>query len=320
MAEQSGMVRTAVAFVLASAILGRMSLQLGAEETQEEKDEYSTRLFIADSDGSNMRQLTNLPEYQKQGSPSWSLDGKLIAFDAWKPQAGETFSDCRVIVVDADGKNPREFPDAAMPSFSPGGHRIAVSRPAAGGVWVIDVNDPQMARPIQVDKVGWGTDWSRDGRIVFVSRRPSMNLTVVNIVEGTVDRIFDKEPSPYSNIQWNMAWSPDGKRVVFKGTTHDGKQHVVIATVAGPEPRTVVRFEGNAGTSFAWHPDGSRILFLMQPPQGKLYQIYWIAPDTKEPPQLLAGQDERRHYSDVSYSPDGKQILVSCHKRTPQAK
>jgi TolB protein len=320
MAELSGTARTAAVFVLASAILGRMSLPLIAEEALEEKEEYSTRLFMADSDGSKMRQLSNLPEYQMQGSPNWSLDGKLIAFDAWKPQTGETFSNSRVIVVDADGTNPREYPDAAMPSFSPGGHRIVVSRPAAGGVWVIDINDPQMARPIQFDKAGWGTDWSRDGRIVFVSRRPSVNLTVLNIVEGTVDRVFDKEPTPYSNIQWNMAWSPDGKRVVFKGTTRDGKQQVVIATVAGPEPRAVVRFEGNALPSFAWHPDGSRILFLMQSPQSKRYQIYWIAPDTKEPPELLAGQDERRHYTDVSYSPDGKQILVSCRKLIPEPK
>src|SRR5262245_15351022 len=56
------------------------------EEKEEEPEQFETRLFVAEADGSKMRPLADLPEYQAQGSPNWSRDGKYIVFDAWKPQ------------------------------------------------------------------------------------------------------------------------------------------------------------------------------------------------------------------------------------------
>src|SRR4051812_38376275 len=44
-------------------------------------DEYHSRLFIANPDGSNLKQLTVLPDFKAQGSPNWSRDGKWIVFD-----------------------------------------------------------------------------------------------------------------------------------------------------------------------------------------------------------------------------------------------
>lgn len=281
----------------------------------DQKEEYSTRLFIADSDGSNLKQLTDLPEFQKQGSPAWSLDGKFIAFDGWRPQRGETFSASQVIVVQADGGNPRVLCDGAMPSFSPGGHRIVFSNGKARGVWIVSSEGPDKEL-VQIDEDGWGADWSSDGKIVYATTVGGRaNLAVFNLVEGRRDYVFAEQQSPYRQIFWNMAWSPDGKRIVFKGLSAEGKQEVGIVDARGEAFGFARRFTGNVLASFAWSPDQSQILFVKQDPETQRYQIFSIEPDTQNPPQLLPAQDDLRDYSDIAYSPDGKKIVFSCHKR-----
>src|SRR5262249_22629035 len=108
-------------------------------DADRDRENYATRLFIADSDGSNMKQLTDLPEFAKQGSPAWSQDGKYIAFDAWKE--GQNFASSQVVVVQADGRNPRVLGPGAMPCFSPGGRRIAFSKPGSG-TWIMSSRGP----------------------------------------------------------------------------------------------------------------------------------------------------------------------------------
>ena len=145
--------------------------QKAAADLPETPGEYSTRLFIADSDGSNMKQLTDLPDFQKQGSPVWSPDGKFIAFDGWRPQNGQTVGSSQVVIVQADGRNPRVLGDGAMPSFSPSGHRLAFSNSRGGGVWIVSSQGPDYEL-VEIDPKGWGTDWSPDGRLVYSVNTP----------------------------------------------------------------------------------------------------------------------------------------------------
>jgi len=292
-----------------------------ADAPDGEEEEYRTRLFFADPDGSNLKKVVDLPEFQTQGSPCWSLDGKLIAFDAWKSQLGEKFTSSRTIVVNADGSQPRIFEDAAMPAFSPGGYRILVSRPQSGGVWVIDVDSADDEQSVRIDERGWGTDWARDGRFVYGLRTESGgNLRVVDIVEGRILNLFDEQKTPYRQMFWNMAWSPDGKRIAYKAATHDGKVQFGIVDTSGAEHRHVTRDEGQILASFAWSADGSHVLYVKMCPERKRYQIYSATANSEEPPKLLSGQDPLRNYSDIAYAPDGKKLLLTCHKPKPAEK
>src|SRR5436305_11027688 len=78
-----------------------------AADAPADRDDYLERIYLANADGSGMKPLTDLPEFKRQGSPCWSHDGKLIAFDAWRPQLGERLADAKIVVVNADGSNPR---------------------------------------------------------------------------------------------------------------------------------------------------------------------------------------------------------------------
>lgn len=316
---------SAVTATLIVAIVCAVPL-LNAEPAPADRDDYIERVYLAKPDGSGMKPLVDLPEYKRQGSPTWSKDGKLIAFDAWRPQLGEHLSDAKVIVVNADGANPRILGDGAMPSFSPRANRIAYSRYNANqGVWVMSIAGPDK-EPVLLDNQGWGADWSPNGRrIVYTTYGgaggPAANLVVYDLVEGTRKPLFDAATARYRSFFWNFTWSPDGRKIVFKGERDDGKIEMGIVDARGAKHGLVTRFVGNVMANFAYRPDGKRVLFSYQK-DGPAFpmQLYAVDPNTQDPPELLAGQDPARPNTAAAFSPDGKRLAIVSGKPGPATK
>lgn len=285
-------------------------------------EDTDNRIFVCRPDGSDMQPLLKpqpeIAEYRMQGSPTWSQDGKLIAFDAWRPSRGETSSEAKIIVVNADGTGGRVLGDGAMPSFSPRHNRIAFSRYAPNyGVWVMSSDGPEKEL-VLLDEEGWCAEWSPDGKqIVYAGTSgEAANLIVFDLVEGVKIPLFEDGKSPYSSVYWNFCWSPDGKSIVFKGTrTGNNKPEVAIVDARGAKHGHVVRLEAETPPNFNWSHDSKNILFGRKcAERGNRLQLYAMDAATKDPPQLLAGQDPLRANASATPSPDGKQLLMISRK------
>jgi TolB protein len=311
-----------MAFALAGALAVVMLVQLGAQEPAlPAGEELDTRIFVCQPDGSGMKLLVEKTEYRMQGSPTWSQDGKLIAFDAWRPALEEKNTDSKIIIVNADGGDLKVLGDGAMPSFSPRHQRIAFSRyHPNNGVWVMSIEGPEKEL-ILLDEKGWGADWSPDGkRIAYALYEDTgSNFAVFDVVEGERTLLFEEGKSPYSNFHWNFAWSPDGRYIAFKGQRVDNEKfELVICDARGAKHGLITRVDGEVTPNIGWSHDSKRVLFSQKTAsRANRVQLYAADADNKEPPHLLAGQDPLRANVSAAISPDGSKLLVVSRKLPP---
>lgn len=282
----------------------------------EDKHPAISRLFIAQSDGSGMKQLFGMSDYEYHGSPRWSPDGKLLAFNVWN--RGETDRNGQIAVMHADGGNARILVDGLMPSFSPDGKRIAFTRHQPHpGIWVVNV-DGGKQELTQIDPTGWGADWSSGDKLAFpIMQDGQTNLAVYDMAKRQRELLWAADSCPYSRIFWGLAWSRDGKRIAFKGNTIAGQPELAIIDARGAKQGLNHRLQEDIQPGFAWNAEGE-ILFCKSCPERKgRSQVYALTADGNVPPQLLPGQDASRSFADVALSADGKQLAVMGLLQSP---
>ena len=111
----------------------------------------TVQIFTANPDGSDLRQITDVPKRHAAVFSDWSPDGRQIVFDSDRPDQDATEGAVQVYVANADGtgvvqltRGPGFHADAA---WSPDGTRLAIEAdwgdfPALEGIWVIPASDP----------------------------------------------------------------------------------------------------------------------------------------------------------------------------------
>ena len=275
-------------------------------------------LYVMNADGTELRQLTKpipMAEGMSHGSPDWSPNGDLIAFDVWSGRVETSHS----FTIKADGTGLKDLGVAAMPTFSPDGKRLAFT-------WVFNgqaTMDLEGADRKVITPDGWGAQWSPDGKwIAYESRgrvdgRFASNVAIVDLKsKETKELLKGEQASRYSQIYWNMEWSPDSQQIVFKGRLIDGTFETCITSLDGSDKEFRVLTTDSVDTDFGWHPDGTSILMSKHSAahSGKRLFVYDLSAGNFS---LLETQPMDQINTYGVWSPDGKQILFNS-RRLPE--
>jgi Tol biopolymer transport system component len=276
-------------------------------------------LFVMNADGTDLKQLTpEIPGFPSQGSPDWSPDGKRIAFDCWRGNAGGS----HVFLVNADGTGLKDLGVGVMPTFSPDGRRLAFTWSSRG----MAVMDTDGANREVVTGEGWGAQWSPDGRwIAYESRdfgvgNSAANITIIDVKTKQKRRLLEGEHAKrYSQIYWNMEWSPDSRHICFKGglTAQPpgaaSDSEMAITDVAGSSHGFKTLTTARVQTDFSWHPDGRSILGSMNFPEHHGNRLFLCDLQTGKLSLLPTQPLDRKNVSGV-WSPDARRIVFSSQR------
>jgi Tol biopolymer transport system component len=262
----------------------------------------STDIWSAELFGAGRRDHTNRPGLDESG-PAFSPDGGRLAY-AERTANG----DARIVVTDADGRNPRPVTplgaaniSAADPTWSPDGTMIAYS---------------------EVERDAEGFDIAATVHFVRVS--DGAPLGTVPMAPG-LPGFGDTKP----------AWSPTDvtKLAVSRDTDAEGRNIWILTLAVTPAAVTVTAHDqltgpenddGScrgyfAGDAPAWSPDGRSIAYTAVPGEDyfRLCVIDADGTNPREPiaPPIAGQVPYPASVTDPAWSPDGTVIAFAARSR-----
>jgi hypothetical protein len=237
-------------------------------------------LYVVGADGSGARRLAD--GLRPSGAPVWSPDGTWIAFTSQEPVEGIDDPNPRTIRIVEVGTGREvdltggRLPNAASPSWSPDGRRLAVvSRsdeglPGAdllpsGEVYVVTVATGELT-DVGRGRIGdpWRLAWSPAAEAIVVStRQPGMSFDA----DRTPLYLLDVESGELTNLNPRLAkvsmpvWSPDGQRLAYV----ESETTVRVRGLDGGERWTTL--DAAVAGALTWSPGGDALLAAGVPGQ-----------------------------------------------------
>lgn len=269
-------------------------------------------LFAIEATGGTPRRIVETPTHTC-GSPDWSPDGKLIAFDTWR--LGKSYDASMIALIRPDGTERRVLGPGGMPSWSPDGSQIAChTYDTPQTIVVIDAHGAGRETIIN----HWGCPrWSPRGNLILSLNTRSQILLFDPIAGNERAMLPDKSNGiGYYAAQIGFGISPDGTQICF-GSSNDG---LFLATLNEQTSQCSLACLVKGGTvrHCTWSPDAKRVAFGYKQGRNDLEQIYVYDFETSTSVQL-PGLDPQRNNCCPDWSPDGKTIaFVSQHPGDPR--
>jgi TolB protein len=223
-------------------------------------------LYLVDSDGENMRRLTNNGNLSK--SPAWHPSGEKLAYVQsvdWEPHK----------IFELDLRTGRETildpgreGQQATPAYHPDGRELAFGIMGYNRTGLFSWNVERDCCLINIQGGRWedlSPSFSPDGgRIAFNSNRLGTNTPQVYVVSsrgGQADLISPYVPSS-PGYYTSPDWSPTGDWVAFHGRIARYGQYQILVAEVQSRTATVLKLtaEGN-NEDPSWAPDGRHLVF-----------------------------------------------------------
>ena len=247
-------------------------------------------VYIMDWNGTNLRRVTR--NRMGNNAPSWSPDGRLLAFSSFKTKPPGVF------LIPTNGGRQLQVSSrkaqAIGGSFSPANptSRYFVYSELVGN------RNPnyELVRYDLLRRIkrkltdSWGIDvspsYSPDGRkIVFnSSRHGNPHIYVMNSDGSNVNRITFK-----GKYNTEPVWSPRGDKIAYTGRIKKGKEiDIITMNIDGSSKRRLTGSQGR-NESPTWSPDGRHISFSSDR-SGRKY-VYIMTESGTQLRKLQPGQE-----------------------------
>jgi TolB protein len=220
-------------------------------------DQTSAHICLMNHDGSDVVQITT---GRSASSPSWSPDGRRIAFRGFTVVGGSATA-YEIEVVNADGTgrvNLTNHPSLDMdPSWSPDGTKIAFASNRDGDfeIYVMNADGTNPVRLTNSPGPDQGPDWSPDGtQIAFHSTRGG----AVRIYAMNADGTNPTQLADQSGVLPD--WSPDGSRIAFQGIVGSTVQ-LFVMNADGSNLSMLTEGEDASRAHADWSPGGLTIVY-----------------------------------------------------------
>ncbi len=223
-------------------------------------------LQVADTDGFNAQNV--LESDEPIMSPSWSPDGKSLAYVSFENKRPEIFiqhlaTARRSKVASFRGLN-------SAPSWSPDGRFLALvlSKDGSPDIYTLNTKTKRLKRLTQHRSIDTEPVWTRDGKqIIFTSDRSGApQLYRVNVDGGKPRRLtFEGRYNTAANL------SPDGKHIAM---VHGDRGLYKIAQLDRETGNLTVLTDGALDESPSFSPNGKMVLYAStQGNNGFLYAV-----------------------------------------------
>lgn len=282
------------------------------------------QVTLPSHDGTGLRKLTH-PRVPNDAAPVPTVRNGSIAFGRFDPALG----DFSLWTADADGTHQRPLTTVPsfMPNWAPDGARVAFDFPDGTGEHIATIRyDGTVQRQLTFGAgIQGDARYSHDGRLLafdastLLPDDPAFTTDIwVMDTDGSHPRQvtrggFDVEP----------VFSPDDQQIAFgrivKPTDPNEFQ---------PEAIYVVRTDGSGLREVvaprpglehpAWSPDGRRLVFNIDadaqgaPGAGSVFTVDPSGAGL----QVVRAADARWLFFKPVWSPDGRKLLVGCHRVT----
>jgi TolB protein len=251
----------------------------------------SGQLFTIRPDGTDRRQITNLPG--DAFLPHWSPQSSRIVFEFDPSNAC-----ANVVTMNRNGGGLRILPLGngdiceGSPTFSAGGHRIYYEGFDGNRDAIFSMATNGNDRRLESDCQGTGVtdpEVSPDGTMIsFTCFSPEGDSA---LFDANIDGSGLRQLTPFSDEVGNKSdWSPDSQRIMFITVFDEGQpgEQVNTWTIArdGTDRKAVTHYPPGGRRAFgnSYSPDGQWISLRIE--QDGLYALFQIRPDGNDLTQI----------------------------------
>lgn len=252
-------------------------------------------IYLIKTDGSNLSRITDSVDAT---NPSWSRDGKLLAFSSTGEQGWSIY------VLDKNDPNPILLADgnSAFPAWSPLNDLIAFVSWRSGRprLYTMNINGSNQRQLSDIDIRSQAPVWSPDGKyLAFVSTLGELYL--ININSFSVQKIADSGESP--------SWSPNSTQIAYSGFGEEAGWDIFSIDLARSESQNLTPNLTDDARYPDWSPNGDFITFLSVNPQGG-----GIIVMDNDGSHLNSFSFSSEVWSEPVWSPDGEHIsfIANC--------